>query len=95
MTIKIIFAPSVDDAILNHLDYMDVSDIPQALHSINEAQKRLAKTLSTFPLGGAKFQNDTYYFTVGGYVFIYEFDANTGSVNVLDLHMSGKNWINR
>lgn len=92
MNTKVIFAPGVDDAILHHLDYMDVSEIPLALNSINSAQQRLAKTLSTLPLGGAKFHGDTYFLAVKGYVFIYEYDLGDNSVNVLDLHMPGTNW---
>ena len=95
MTIKIIFAPGVDQAILHHLDFVDISEIPQTLNSIKNAKVCLEKMLSTFPLGGSRFQNDTYYFPVKGYVFIYEYDQENDAVNVLDIRMPGENWINR
>jgi hypothetical protein len=93
MNTKVIFAPGVDEAILNYLDFVDVDAIPQTLHFINEAQKKLANTLSMFPMGGAKFQNNTrFYPTAKGYVFIYEYDAEANQVNVLDLYMPGRDW---
>ena len=95
MSIDVIFAPEVDQAILHHLDFVGMGEIPQTINSIEDAKNRLEKTLSTFPLGGSRFQNDTYYFPVKGYVFIYEFDRENNAVNVLDIHMPGENWINR
>lgn len=93
MNTKVIFAPGVDEAILNYLDFVDVDEIPQTLHFINEAQKKLANTLSMFPTGGPKFQNNTrFHPTAKGYVFIYEYDPEANQVNVLDLQMPGRNW---
>lgn len=95
MAIKIIFTPEVDQAILHHLDFVDISEIPQTLNSIEDAKIRLEKTLSTFPLSGSRFQNASYYYPVKGYVFIYEFDHKNDAVNILDIRMPGENWINR
>jgi len=93
MNTKVIFAPGVDEAILNYLDFVDIDEIPQTLNFLNEAQKKLADTLSMFPTGGVKFQNNTrFYPTKKGYVFIYEYDEEANQVNVLDLQMPGRNW---
>jgi len=93
MNTKVIFAPGVDEAILNYLDFVDIDDIPQTLNFLNEAQKKLANTLSMFPEGGRKFQNNTrFYPAAKGYVFIYEYDSEANQVNVLDLYMPGQNW---
>lgn len=92
METKVIFAPGVDEAILNYLDFVDVEDIPRTLNFINEAQNTLAKTLSMFPKGGANFQNETQFYPVKGYVFIYEYDEEADQVNVIDLYMPGQNW---
>lgn len=92
MNTKVIFAPGVDDAILNYLDYVEIDDIPQVLSFINKAQKRLVETLSVFPMGGRNFQKNTQFYPIEGYVFIYEYDEEFNQVNVIDLYTPGQNW---
>ena len=92
MNIDVIFSEEVDLAILHHLDFVDISEIPQTINSIENAKVRLEKTLSTFPMGGKRFRGDIYYFPVQAYVFIYEIDHENNAIQVLDLHMPGENW---
>jgi signal transduction histidine kinase len=92
MDTKVIITPAVDEAILEHLDYIDIDAIPSAIASIQRAQSRLIDVLSTFPQGGAKFTADTNFFTIDGYVFIYDYDLAENVARVFDMHFPGQNW---
>ena len=88
----VIFAPSVDEAILNLIDYVDPSDLPTILNFIEKLQKRLVKTLSTYPLSGTRFQENLRFFAVEGYVFLYEYAETANELHVVDMIGPGKNW---
>lgn len=91
-TATVIFAPSVDEAILNLIDYIDPSDIPVVLNFIEKLQKRLVNTLSTAPLGGTKFQGNIRFFAIDGYVFLYEYIETANEVHVVDMMGPGQDW---
>lgn len=92
MDIQVIFAPSVNDAIEQFLDYVEIDALGDALNFIEDLQKRLVQTLSTFPEGGPVFQGETRYFSVRGYTFLYEYDAVSKLVTVLDMYGRGQDW---
>lgn len=89
---KVIFAPEVDAAILDLIDYVDVGDIPAVLDFIEQLQRRLASTLSTFPEGGSRFQGHVRMFTVKRYTFLYEYHGELNEVHVLDMKAPGRDW---
>lgn len=88
----VIFAPSVDAAITNMIDYVEVSDIPVVLNFLEELQTRLVQTLSTYPEGGTRFQGAVRLFTIRGYTFLYECHSEPNEVHVLDMIAPGQNW---
>lgn len=88
----IILAPEVDAAILRLIDYVHPSEIPDVLKFIERIQSSMAGTLSAYPEGGARFQDQVRMFPVDGYTFLYEYQAETNEVHVLDLLMPGQNW---
>lgn len=92
MPVKVIISPSVDSAILSHLDYIEIDAIPAAINSIERAKIRFVDTITTFPHGGAQFTKDTKFFTVEGYVFIYEYIHDEQTVYLLDLFFPGQDW---
>ena len=93
MDIQVIFAPSVNDAVERFLDFVEIDALGDALSFIEDLQKRLVQTLSTFPKGGPVFQGKTRYFSIRGYTFLYEYDEANKSVIVLDMYGRGQNWI--
>lgn len=46
---KIVFAPQVDAAILNLIDYVDPDELQGVLQFLDKIQKQLVSTLSMFP----------------------------------------------
>ena len=92
MDIQVIFAPAVNAAIEELLDFVEIDALPDALNFVEELQKRLINTLSTFPEGGVKFQGKTRFFSIRGYTFLYEYDEDNRSVIVLDMYGKGQDW---
>lgn len=88
----VIFAPSVDAAILDMIDYVDVADIPTVIAFVERIQKRLVGTLSTFPEGGSPFQAGIRLFVVDGYSFLYEYHPDSNEVHVLEMKAPGIDW---
>lgn len=88
----VIFAPSVDAAILDMIDYVDVTDIPTVIAFVERIQKRLVGTLSTFPEGGSPFQAGIRLFVVDGYSFLYEYHPDSNEVHVLEMKAPGIDW---
>ena len=90
----VIFGPGVDAAILDLIDYVDVSDIPAVLSFLEDLQVRLVQTLSAYPEGGVVFQGQTRMFAIRGYTFLYEykFSPNLNEVHILDMIAPGRNW---
>ncbi|WP_420013225.1 hypothetical protein [Tateyamaria sp.] len=88
----VIFAPEVDAAILDLIDYVEVSDIPAVLNFLEGVQQRLVHTLSTFPNGGSPFQGNVRLFTVDRYAFLYEYHPNLNEVHVLEMMAPGRDW---
>lgn len=91
-TATVIFAPGVDAAILDLIDYVEVGDIPTVLNFLEGVQNRLVRTLSTFPDGGSRFQGNVRLFTVDRYAFLYEYHANLNEVHVLEMMAPGRDW---
>ena len=88
----IILAPEVDAAILRLIDHVDPSEIPAVLDFLERIQERMVRTLTEAPEGGPRFDGRTRIFPLEGYTFLYEYDADTNEVHVLDLMMPGQNW---
>ncbi len=91
-TAKVIFAPSVDEAILRFIDYVHPSDIPTVLDFIEELQARLVNTVADYPGIGTRFQGNVRFFVIKNYVFLYEYDEDQNEVHVLDMIGPGQNW---
>ena len=64
-TATVLFAPSVDEAIVNLIDYVDPVDISVVLNFVEVWQKRLIGTLSTLPLGGSKIPRRSAFLCCG------------------------------
>ena len=92
MTVTVIFGPGVDAAINALIDYVDIDSIPTVVNFLDDIQKRLVNTLSTFPSGGERFQGKVRTHVVKGYVFLFEYRADIKEVHVLDMIAPGRNW---
>ena len=90
--ITVLFAPAVDAALVEFIDYVDVDSIPTVLDFLDRIQTRLVQTLSTFPDAGPIFQGEVRMFPVEDYVFLYEHHPSKGQVHVLDMITPGRNW---
>lgn len=90
--VTVIFAPGLDAALVEIIDYVDVDSIPTVLEFLERVQTRLVETLSTFPEASAVFQGEVRMFPVDGYVFLYEHHEAEREVHVLDLIAPGRNW---
>ena len=88
----VIFSPSVDAAILDMIDYVDVDDIPTVIAFLEGIQKRLVRTLSAFPEGGSPLQAGVRLFVVDGYSFLYEYQSDRNEVHVLEIKAPGIDW---
>ena len=88
----VLFAPSVDAALTNMIDYVETDDLPAVLNFLEELQTRLVHTLSTHPEGGAPFQGTVRMFAIRGYTFLYEYHGEANEVHVLDMIAPGQNW---
>jgi hypothetical protein len=71
---------------------VDVDSIPTVLDFLDQLQKRLVETLSTFPEAGPIFQGEVRMFPLEGYVFLYEHYPSKGEVHVLSMIAPGRNW---
>ncbi len=92
MSITVFVTLEVDEAILSHIDYVDIDAISAVLNSIENAKNRFIDTISTFPEAGAKFTANAQFLAFDGYVFVYDFDRENNQVNVLDIFFPGQNW---
>jgi len=90
--VTVLFAPRVDAALLELIDYVNVDSIPTVLDFLERIQGRLVETLSTFPDAGPVFQGEVRMFPVEGYVFLYEHHAVAHEVHVLDMIAPGRKW---
>lgn len=88
----VIIAPEVDAAILRLIDYVDPSEIPAVLNFLDRIQQRMVRTLTDDPEGGPRFKGQTRMFPLDGYIFLYEYRADTNAVHVLDFMMPGQDW---
>lgn len=88
----VIFGPEVHRAILELIDYVDPSEIPDLLNFLEEIQIRLVKTLSTAPEGGRRFQGKVRMFPIRGYTFLYEYHTDIHEVHVHEMKAPGQNW---
>lgn len=88
----VLFAPRVDAALVEVIDYVDVDSIPAVLDFLERLQTRMIETLSTFPEAGPGFQGAVRLFPVEGYVFLYEHHPVAGEIHVLDMIAPGRNW---
>lgn len=88
----VIFGPSVDAAIQDMIDYVDVDSIPTIITFLERIQQRLVGTLSTFPEGGSPFQAGVRLFVVEGYSFLYEYHPESNEVHVLEMKAPGTDW---
>lgn len=90
--VTVLFTPAVDAALVALIDYVDVDRTQTVLDFLEQIQKRLVETLSTFPEAGPVFQGEVRMLTVEGYVFLYEYHPAKGEVHVLDMIVPGRNW---
>jgi len=88
----VLFAPRVDAALVELIDYVDVDSIPTMLDFLERIQTRLVKTLSTLPEAGSVFQGKVRMLPMEGYVFLYEHHSAANEVHVLDMIAPGRNW---
>ena len=88
----IILAPEVDAAILRLIDHVDPSEIPDVLNFLDGIHQRMARMLSDFPKGGARFQGRVRFLALEGYTYLYEYHEDANEVHVLDLMMPRQNW---
>jgi hypothetical protein len=90
--VTVLFAPSVDAALVALIDFVDTDEIPTVLAFLERIQTRLVETLSTFLEAGSAFQGTVRMFPVEGYVFLCEYHPAQGEVHVLDMIAPGRNW---
>ena len=88
----VIIGPEVHRAFEDLIDYVDPSALPDVIDFLDEIENRLVKTLSTAPEGGTPFQERLRSFTIRGYTFLYEYQADTHEVHVHELKGPGQNW---
>lgn len=88
----VIFAPNVDAAIRDMIDYVDVDSIPTVITFLERIQERLVGTLSTFPESGSPFQAGVRLFVVEGYSFLYEYHSEPNEVHILEMKAPGTDW---
>ena len=88
----VIFGPSVDAAIRDMIDYVDLDSIPTVIAFLERIQQRLVGTLSTFPEGGSAFQAGVRLFVVEGYSFLYEYHSDRNEVHVLEMKAPRTDW---
>ena len=60
--VTVLFAPAVDAALVELIDYVDVDSVPTVLDFLERIQTRLVQTLSTFPEAGSIFQGEARMF---------------------------------
>jgi hypothetical protein len=88
----IILSPEIDAAILRLIDHVDSTEILKVLNFLEGIHRRMARTLSTLPESGARFQGRVRLLALGGYIYLYEYHEDRNEVHVLDLMMPGQNW---
>lgn len=91
-TTTVLFAPSVDAALLDLIDYVELDRVPTVIAFLERIQNRLVATLSTFPEAGSPFQANIRLFVVEGYSFLYEYHPDKGEVHVLEMKAPGIDW---
>ncbi|WP_068306008.1 type II toxin-antitoxin system RelE/ParE family toxin [Pararhodobacter sp. CCB-MM2] len=88
----VIFGSSVDAAIRDMIDYVELDSIPTVIRFLERVQQRLVGTLSTFPESGSPFQGSVRLFVVEGYSFLYEYHPERNEVHVLEMKAPGIDW---
>ena len=88
----VIFGPSVDAAVRDMIDYVNVDSIPNVITFLDRIQQRLVRTLSLFPESGSPFQVSIRIFVVEGYSFLYEYHPESNEVHVLEMKAPGMDW---
>jgi len=92
MTTKVIISESADADLLEIGRIIAQDSLDRAISFINEIQETTEKTLSIFPESGSSYKDDLRYFTVRGYVFVYEYVKSEQTVLILNIYAPKQDW---
>lgn len=92
MATKVIISKSADADLLEIGRFIAMDSIDRAISFIDDIQRITQKTLSVFPESGAIYKDGQRYFVVRGYVFVYEYMKQDGTVLVLNVFAPKQDW---
>jgi hypothetical protein len=90
--VAVLFAPSVDAALVALVDQFDTDSVSALLDFLESIQPRLVDSLGMLPEAESVFQGRVRLLPIEGWVFLYEYYPAAREVHVLDMIAAGRNW---